>query len=355
MTAEHVQHHGITLGDGRVLMATGLGAGRIAEVDDPATDTWTASAMIHDRYTPLLGPLANGRVMVAGGTDGGAYAELYDPDTNEWTSAGVMHRARPSWRNGQRHEMVLLSSDPDEFADDPAVCGDHCGKLLVAGNTVTRVSELYTPAPEVTAVSPDCAPAAGGEVTITGFAFSGATEVLFGDRPATDMTVMSSTEIVATPPGDASGILDVIVTTPGGTSVANEEAQAAADAAPGGDQPDRATEGSFNTCTSIWMSRTLRCTEPYRTLLVMTKSARLDVRLEPEDEFVIRRAAQAAGMSVSSFVVASARMEAAHVLAERTVFVLEPNEWAQLQQRLAEPATLNSPLQALFDEPDIFE
>lgn len=145
MTAERSQHQGTTLDDGRVLMASGLAAGRSAEVYDPDTDEWTASAMIHDRWTALLGKLPDGQVMLAGGTDGGPYAELYQPDSNNWTSAGVMHRSRPSWRNGHRNDLILLSSDPDTFEADPEECGDHCGKLLAAGNTITRVTELYSP------------------------------------------------------------------------------------------------------------------------------------------------------------------------------------------------------------------
>lgn len=87
----------------------------------------------------------------------------------------------------------------------------------------------------------------------------------------------------------------------------------------------------------------------------MGRTARLDLRLEAEDDYLIRRAAEVAGTTISAFVVSSARAEAEHVLADRTVFVLDPDDWRRLQQRLDEPARVNSKLKALFAEPDIFE
>lgn len=87
----------------------------------------------------------------------------------------------------------------------------------------------------------------------------------------------------------------------------------------------------------------------------VTRTARFDIRLDPEDDFVIRRAAEVAGTSVSAFIVSSARDEAKHLLADRTVFVLDPEDWDRLQGRLAAPARVNRRLKRLFDEPDIFE
>ncbi|MDA8066155.1 MAG: IPT/TIG domain-containing protein [Thermaerobacter sp.] len=77
-----------------------------------------------------------------------------------------------------------------------------------------------TPAPTVTAISPVSGPAAGGtQVTVTGTNLTGATTVDFGSgNPATKVSVNSAgTQITATaPPG--TGTVDVLVTTPGGTS-----------------------------------------------------------------------------------------------------------------------------------------
>ncbi|WP_030839271.1 IPT/TIG domain-containing protein [Streptomyces hygroscopicus] len=73
-------------------------------------------------------------------------------------------------------------------------------------------------APVVTSVSPAQGPPAGGtSVTLTGSGFTGATAVRFGPSLATDVVVLSNTQITArTPPG--SGTEKVTVTGPSGTS-----------------------------------------------------------------------------------------------------------------------------------------
>jgi hypothetical protein len=65
----------------------------------------------------------------------------------------------------------------------------------------------------VDAVEPDAGPLEGGNnVTITGSCFTGATEVLFGDTPATTFSVDSDTQITAVVPAGASaGTVDVTV------------------------------------------------------------------------------------------------------------------------------------------------
>ena len=77
---------------------------------------------------------------------------------------------------------------------------------------------IYT-APTVTAILPTSGSTAGGSrVTITGTGFTGATAVTFGATTGTNMTVFSSTKINVTSPAHTAGIVNVKVTTPGGTS-----------------------------------------------------------------------------------------------------------------------------------------
>lgn len=87
----------------------------------------------------------------------------------------------------------------------------------------------------------------------------------------------------------------------------------------------------------------------------MAKVERLDVRLTPEDDELIRRAADAEGVSVSAFVVSRSRAAAEEVLADRVHFFLEPEEWDELQRRLSEPPRPKPGLAKLLAEPDIFE
>jgi hypothetical protein len=81
------------------------------------------------------------------------------------------------------------------------------------------------PVPNVSAVEPSQGPVAGGTaVAISGTGLSGATGVRFGSAPATSFKVDSDTRITATsPPG--TGSVDVVVTTPGGTSAATPAAR----------------------------------------------------------------------------------------------------------------------------------
>lgn len=72
--------------------------------------------------------------------------------------------------------------------------------------------------PVVTAVEPATGPSTGStNVTLAGTGFTGATGVSFGGSAALDMTVQSDTQItVLSPPG--TGVVDVVVETPAGTS-----------------------------------------------------------------------------------------------------------------------------------------
>ena len=74
--------------------------------------------------------------------------------------------------------------------------------------------------PTVTGISPVSGPTAGGTaVNITGTGFTGATNVTFGTTPAPSFTVNSATSIKATSPAHAVGLVNITVTTPGGTSL----------------------------------------------------------------------------------------------------------------------------------------
>jgi hypothetical protein len=78
---------------------------------DPIALTWTkVPAMNQTRLSPIVVSLADGRVLVAGGTidqgfdDNGRYttltksAEIYDPATNTWSNTAVMPSARENGR-----------------------------------------------------------------------------------------------------------------------------------------------------------------------------------------------------------------------------------------------------------------
>jgi hypothetical protein len=92
-----------------------------------------------------------------------------------------------------------------------------------ASNAVTPVIGTCTntsPLPTITSVSNNEGPLAGGTtVTITGSSFCNVpSSVLFGSTHAAHVTFVSDTTLVAVSPAHASGVLDVRVTAPSGTS-----------------------------------------------------------------------------------------------------------------------------------------
>ncbi len=75
------------------------------------------------------------------------------------------------------------------------------------------------PAPVIRSFAPAEAAAAGGiAITIDGSGFTGATGVTFGRATATKPRIDSDTQITVTAPASTAGIVDVMVTTAGGTA-----------------------------------------------------------------------------------------------------------------------------------------
>jgi hypothetical protein len=94
-----------------------------------------------------------------------------------------------------------------------------CAAGDVTGAILTATSEASEPVPAITSVSPSSGSTTGGTpVTIKGSGFTGATGVAFGNVPATDVVVESSTKVTAVAPAQPAGLHNVYVTTPGGTS-----------------------------------------------------------------------------------------------------------------------------------------
>ena len=91
---------------------------------------------------------------------------------------------------------------------------DYTGKTVSQVYTITLFAR-----PTVTSVSPVRGPTTGGtRVTVTGTGFTGATAVRFGSTAGTSLIVNSSTKITIISPAHGTGIVDVTVITPGGTS-----------------------------------------------------------------------------------------------------------------------------------------
>ncbi|MEI9982556.1 MAG: IPT/TIG domain-containing protein [Aliidongia sp.] len=99
-----------------------------------------------------------------------------------------------------------------------AVAVDGSGNVYVADTGNNAVKKIQ-PVTAVAGVLPAAGPLAGqNTVTIEGTALTGATAVSFGGAPAASFAVNSSTSITAVAPAGSAGTVDVVVTTPSGTS-----------------------------------------------------------------------------------------------------------------------------------------
>jgi uncharacterized protein (DUF1778 family) len=76
----------------------------------------------------------------------------------------------------------------------------------------------------------------------------------------------------------------------------------------------------------------------------VVKDERLQIRVKPDEKRLLERAAEAAHLSVSAFVVAAAAERAESVLAERQVVVLAPAAAEAFSVALTRPGEVNDRL-----------
>ncbi len=111
------------------------------------------------------------------------------------------------------NDTTITVTSPVHAAGSAAVI------VTTPGGTSAAVNFTYGAGPVVTSVSPNIGGIAGGAlVTITGTGLTGATAVTFGGTAGTGITVVSDTSLTVTAPAHVAGVVDVIVTTPVGTS-----------------------------------------------------------------------------------------------------------------------------------------
>ena len=85
------------------------------------------------------------------------------------------------------------------------------------------------------------------------------------------------------------------------------------------------------------------------------KTERLAARLTPEQDALIRRAADVEGTDLTNFTVTAALAHARDVLADRRLFVLDYAAWTQFVALLDRPVTYKPRLEKLFAQPSIFD
>jgi large repetitive protein len=111
----------------------------------------------------------------------------------------------------------ITATSPAQFSHSVDVTVTTPGGVSAPG-----VADLFAyGTPSVWSVEPDGGDVSGGAfVAVTGFGFVPGATVTFGSTPATDVTVLSATQLTAVSPAHVSGSVDVQVTTREGTSPA---------------------------------------------------------------------------------------------------------------------------------------
>lgn len=164
-------------------------------------------------YTYLASPTFSSINPVSGTTSGGTSVTI--------TGTGFTGTSAVTF-GGTSATGVVVVSDTTITATTPAHAVGIVDVMVTApGGSVTGTG-AYTyvvPPPTFGSIAPTSGPIAGGSnVTITGTGFTNATAVTFGGTSATGVVVVSDTTITATTPAHAAGAVNVVITTPGGTT-----------------------------------------------------------------------------------------------------------------------------------------
>ena len=188
---------------------TTAGGTSVTSVDDEFT--YVVPPPLVSRISPWSGPVSGDTTVTIIGSDlTGATAVDFGSDA---ASSFVV--------NGDS-QITATSPDGSSGTVDVTV-------TTVGGTSVTSSADhfTYVTLPTVSRVLPRSGSVSGGTtVTITGSNLTGATAVDFDTYPATNFVVNSDSQITAVSPEDSQGgIVDVTVTTAGGTSVTSSADQ----------------------------------------------------------------------------------------------------------------------------------
>jgi len=86
-----------------------------------------------------------------------------------------------------------------------------------------------------------------------------------------------------------------------------------------------------------------------------TRERRWNLRVESSEDELVRAASDVAETSYSNFVRGAAVTEAQRVLADRTRFALDEDQWRRFNELLDRPPHVPPGLRDLFSRPSVFE
>ncbi|MGW7753810.1 IPT/TIG domain-containing protein [Streptomyces violaceusniger] len=172
--------------------------------------TGTSTQNVFFLYTTVAAPVLTALSPASGPTSGGNTVTI--TGTNLTSATQVLFGANPA---------TILTNTPTQItATAPAGTSTTNVTVTTPSGTSNPLTYTYTtnPAPTITNLNPPNGPTTGGNtITITGTGLSGAIQVLFGANPATILT-NTPTQITVTAPAGPPSVVNVTVTTPGGTS-----------------------------------------------------------------------------------------------------------------------------------------
>jgi len=85
------------------------------------------------------------------------------------------------------------------------------------------------------------------------------------------------------------------------------------------------------------------------------RTHRLTARLTPDQDAVIRHAAELTGTDITNFTVTTLLARAGDILADRRTFILDDAAWTEFNALLDAPVSHKPRLEKLFSEPTIFD
>jgi hypothetical protein len=239
---------GAEVAAGEPMLSTGQSPTPAGEVQilDPA-DSWSATAV--SPATPLPGEAYgasvalsdNGQTLLVGAPYDAYYSRTdayYESDTSPSDTtpghAYVEQAVGGSFTAPSEQVLTPIGPDGEYFGAAVGLTGNASEAAVGASNDDNGPNfNAYDPGntylfaatssgPMVSAIDPSYGAAGSSddaEVEITGTGFTGASAVDFGSTAAASFSVVSDTEIEATPPSESAGTVDVTVTNSEGTSV----------------------------------------------------------------------------------------------------------------------------------------
>ena len=167
-----------------------------------------------DRYTYVAAPTVTKVIPTAGPTSGGTNVTITGKNLTNVTVVDFGTTLAAAIISNSATQIVVTS--PARKAGTVDI------RVVTAGGTSAVTSHdafSFVAAPTVAKIKPASGTASGGtKVTITGKNLANATAVNFDATAVTKFVSDSATQIVVTSPAGAVGIVDVTVTTRGGTS-----------------------------------------------------------------------------------------------------------------------------------------